>query len=106
MMKINRPIKLGGRPRHLGRCVLPQSRTGALTRSLRNYMHSCRDNFLLEISQSGVQRISLRDLDRETSFLHLNVREPRKVSCNFEGRDFSAGGSYVEMRGRKATSFC
>jgi hypothetical protein len=61
----------------------------------KKYMHSCRDNFLLEISQRRPE-LSLRDLTANINFF-MNVPVSPDGELHFED-GISAPGRYVEMR--------
>jgi urea carboxylase-associated protein 1 len=61
----------------------------------KKYMHSCRDNFLLEISQRRPE-LSLRDLTANINFF-MNVPVSPEGELHFED-GISAPGRYVEMR--------
>ena len=64
----------------------------------KKYMHSCRDNFLLEISQRRPQ-LSKRDLTANINFF-MNVRVSPEGELHFED-GISAPGRYVEMRAER-----
>jgi urea carboxylase-associated protein 1 len=61
----------------------------------KKYMHSCRDNFLLEISRRRPE-LSLRDLTANINFF-MNVPVSPDGELHFED-GISAPGRYVEMR--------
>jgi len=61
-------------------------------------MHSCRDNFLLEISQRRPQ-LSKRDLTANINFF-MNVPVSPEGELHFED-GISAPGRYVEMRAER-----
>ena len=61
----------------------------------KKYMHSCRDNFLLEIQQRRPQ-LSLRDLTANINFF-MNVPVSPEGELHFDD-GISAPGRYVEMR--------
>jgi urea carboxylase-associated protein 1 len=61
----------------------------------KKYMHSCRDNFLLEISQHRPE-LSKRDLTANINFF-MNVPVSPEGELHFED-GISAPGRYVEMR--------
>ncbi|HEY5374064.1 MAG TPA: urea amidolyase associated protein UAAP2 [Polyangiaceae bacterium] len=64
----------------------------------KKYMHSCRDNFLLEISQRRPQ-LSKRDLTANINFF-MNVPVSPEGELHFED-GISAPGRYVEMRAER-----
>jgi urea carboxylase-associated protein 1 len=59
------------------------------------YMHSCRDNFLLALANSGLT-LEKRDLTCNINFF-MNVPVTPAGGLTFED-GISAGGKYVEMR--------
>jgi uncharacterized protein len=61
----------------------------------KKYMHSCRDNFLLEIAHRRPQ-LSLRDLTANINFF-MNVPVSPEGELRFDD-GISAPGRYVEMR--------
>jgi len=64
----------------------------------KKYMHSCRDNFLLEISQRRPE-LSKRDLTANINFF-MNVPVSPEGELHFED-GISAPGRYVEMRAER-----
>ena len=64
----------------------------------KKYMHSCRDNFLLEISQRRPE-LSKRDLTANINFF-MNVPVSPEGELYFED-GISAPGRYVEMRAER-----
>jgi urea carboxylase-associated protein 1 len=61
----------------------------------KKYMHSCRDNFLLEISQRRPE-LSKRDITANINFF-MNVPVSPEGALRFDD-GISAPGRYVEMR--------
>src|SRR6187399_2386637 len=61
----------------------------------KKYMHSCRDNFLLEIQERRPE-LSLRDLTANINFF-MNVPVSPEGELHFDD-GISAPGRYVEMR--------
>jgi uncharacterized protein len=61
----------------------------------KKYMHSCRDNFLLEIANHRPE-LSLRDLTANINFF-MNVPVSPEGELHFDD-GISAPGRYVEMR--------
>jgi uncharacterized protein len=64
----------------------------------KKYMHSCRDNFLLEIAQNRPE-LSKRDLTANINFF-MNVPVSPEGELHFED-GISAPGRYVEMRAER-----
>lgn len=83
-----------GRHDTLGGACAAESNTTRYSLDKR-HMHSCRDNFLKEISKWG-QGLSKRDLPSNINFF-MNVPVTREGGLTFED-GISASGKYVELR--------
>lgn len=86
---------LTGRHDTLGGCCSSQSNTVRYARE-KEYMHNCRDSFMLEMSKDDQDRFLKRDLAPNINFF-MNVPITEDGYYKFDD-GVSAPGKYVEMR--------
>lgn len=86
---------LTGRHDTLGGCCSAQSNTVRYARE-KEYMHNCRDDFMLEMSKDAEARFLKRDLAPNINFF-MNVPITEDGYYTFDD-GVSAPGKYVEMR--------
>ncbi len=86
---------LTGRHDTLGGCCSSQSNTVRYARE-KEYMHNCRDSFMLEMSQDDEGRFLKRDLAPNINFF-MNVPITEDGYYKFDD-GVSAPGKYVEMK--------
>lgn len=86
---------LTGRHDTLGGCCSSQSNTVRYARE-KEYMHNCRDSFMLEMSKDDEGRFLKRDLAPNINFF-MNVPITEDGYYKFDD-GVSAPGKYVEMK--------